>query len=55
MSETPIHDWLLPRLASLLDEAVAAGLDRAVVVAVMIDLITQPPFNDMPPAAQETA
>jgi hypothetical protein len=48
MSEaTPMHDWLSPRLLSLVRDAEQAGFDRAAVVAVITDLITMPPFNDM--------
>ena len=43
---TPIHDWLLPRVLSLVREAEQAGFDRETVVAVITDLITTPPFND---------
>jgi hypothetical protein len=44
---TPIRDWLLPRLVSLVRDAEQAGFDRAAIVAVITDLITIPPFNDM--------
>ena len=44
---TPMHDWLSPRLLSLVRDAEQAGFDRAAVVAVITDLITMPPFNDM--------
>jgi hypothetical protein len=43
---TPMHDWLSPRLLSLVRDAEQAGFDRAAVVAVITDLITTPPFND---------
>jgi hypothetical protein len=43
---TPMHDWLSPRLLSLVRDAERAGFDRAAVVAVITDLITVPPFND---------
>ncbi len=43
---TPLHDWLLPRLLSLVGAAEQAGFDRAAVVAVITDLITTPSFND---------
>ncbi len=43
---TPMHDWLLPRLVSLVRDAEQAGFDPAAVVAVITDLITMPPFND---------
>lgn len=44
-SEAPAHSFLLPRLTALVDEAVANGIARDVAVAVLIDLITAPPFN----------
>jgi hypothetical protein len=40
MAETPLHDWLSPRLAALVREAEAAGFAREAVVAVLIDLVT---------------
>ena len=43
---TPMHDWLSPRLLSLVRDAEQAGFDRAAVVAVITDLITMPAFND---------
>ena len=43
---TPIHDWVLPRLLSLVREAEQAGFEREIVIAVITDLITTPPFND---------
>jgi hypothetical protein len=39
------HDFLLPRLIELLDEAVTAGIARDVAVAVLIDLVTSPTFD----------
>jgi hypothetical protein len=50
---TPIHDWLMPRLLSLVREAEQAGFGRATVVAVITDLITMPPFNDGRPTQEE--
>jgi hypothetical protein len=44
-SSTPAHDFLLPRLTALIDDAVARGFARQVAVAVLIDLITAPGFN----------
>jgi hypothetical protein len=44
-TNTPAHDFLAPRLAELVANAVSQGLDRDVVVAVLIDLITKPPFT----------
>jgi hypothetical protein len=43
---TPMHDWLSPRLLSLIRDAEQAGFDRGAVIAVITDLITMPPFND---------
>jgi hypothetical protein len=43
---TPVHDWVLPRLNALLAEAVANGLEREVVVAVITDIIEGPGYND---------
>jgi hypothetical protein len=45
MSETPMHDWLRPRLAELVRQAECAGFARDTVIAVITDLITAPPFN----------
>jgi hypothetical protein len=44
-SNSPARDFLLPRLATLVDEAVAAGFAREVAVAVLIDLVTSPQFD----------
>lgn len=51
MSDTPVHNWLRPRLADLVRQAERAGFDRQTVIAVLTDLITSPPFN-APPADQ---
>lgn len=45
MSETPVHEWLRPRLAELVRQAEEAGFTRDTVIAVITDLITAPPFN----------
>ena len=45
MSETPVHDWLRPRLAELVRQAEGAGFPRDTIIAVITDLITAPPFN----------
>jgi hypothetical protein len=45
-SDTPAHDFLLPRLTALVEEAVANGIARDIVVAVLTDLVTAPPFNE---------
>ena len=45
-NDTPVHDWLRPRLAELIRRAELAGFERQTVVAVLTDLITAPPFNE---------
>ncbi len=42
---TPVHDYLLPRLVELVRGAVAQGMARDVVAAVLIDLVTSPRFD----------
>jgi hypothetical protein len=51
MSDTPLHDWLRPRLAELVRQAERAGFDRDAVVAVLTDLVTTPPYNRSAPQA----
>ena len=48
-SDTPGHDFLLPRLTELVRLAEAHGIGRDVAVAVLSDLITGPEFNDAVP------
>ena len=48
-SDSPARDFLLPRLAALLDDAVAQGFARDVAVAVLIDLVTSPRFDTAAP------
>ncbi len=48
-SDTPGHDFLLPRLTELVRQAEANGIGREVAVAVLTDLITGPQFNDALP------
>lgn len=48
-SQSPARDFLLPRLVSLLDEAVANGFARDVAVAVLIDVVTSPRFDTAAP------
>jgi hypothetical protein len=50
MTETPIHDWLRPRLAELVQQAERAGFDRDTVIAVLADLTASPPFDRTEPA-----
>jgi len=45
MTDTPVHDWLRPRLAVLIRQAERAGFARDTVIAVITNLITAPPFN----------
>jgi hypothetical protein len=51
MTETPVHDWLRPRLAELVRQAEGAGFDRDTVIAVLSDLIDSPPFNQADPVS----
>lgn len=51
MSETPLHEWMTPRLRALLEDAAKAGFDRQTAVAVIIDLIESPRFNQPSPPA----
>ncbi len=48
-SNTPVRDFLLPRLTALVAEAEAQGFQRQVAVAVLIDLITAPDFDTAAP------
>jgi hypothetical protein len=48
-NDSPIHDFVLPRLTLLVDDAVAAGAPREVAVAVIIDLITSSRFDTAAP------
>jgi len=49
-SQSPVHDFLLPRLTALVDEAVTRGIEREVAVAVLIDLVTSPGFDMAAPS-----
>jgi hypothetical protein len=51
MTETPVHDWLRPRLAELVQQAEGAGSDRDTVIAVLSDLIDSAPFNQTEPVS----
>jgi hypothetical protein len=53
MEKGTAHEWYLPRLTALVEEAAAAGFARDVSVAVVTDLINSPPFNDAPVADDE--
>jgi hypothetical protein len=50
--QMPIHTFLLPRVAALVNEAVAQGMDRDAVVAVLIDIVTSPRFDTAAPDQQ---
>ena len=50
MSDSPVHEWLAPRLRTLVREAETAGFPRQTVVAVITDLITGPAYNPPPPS-----
>ncbi len=50
MSDTTIHDWLRPRLASLVQAGVARGFDPEAVVATMIDLAESEDFTTPAPS-----
>jgi hypothetical protein len=47
-ASTPARDFLLPGINALLREAAGHGISREVAVAVIIDLVTGPGFNDVP-------
>ena len=51
-SDTPLHDWLRPRLADLVQQAQRAGFLREAVIAVIMDLITARPYDDAVPPAE---
>ncbi len=48
-SETPVHDFLLPHVTALVQQAMAeatpGGVAKDVVVAVLIDILTSPRFD----------
>ena len=48
-SDSPVHDFLLPRLTALVTDAVTHGVARDVAVAVLIDLVTSPQFDTAAP------
>ena len=48
MSETPLHDWLRPRLDQLFRDAAAAGFERDVVLVVINDLVSSVPLDTAP-------
>jgi len=48
MAQSSLHDWLRPRLETLLHEAEAAGFAPEAALAVLIDLATGDAFNTAP-------
>jgi hypothetical protein len=48
MSQTPLHDWLRPRIDQLVRDATAAGFERDVVLVVINDLVSSTPFDTAP-------
>jgi hypothetical protein len=55
-SDTPVHDFLLPRIVALVKEAEEHGIQREVAVAVLIDIVTAPRFDTAaPPADSDSA
>jgi hypothetical protein len=44
-NETPIHDFLRPRLDALVNAIVAQGHPRDAAVACLIDIVTAPNFD----------
>jgi hypothetical protein len=47
--QTPIRDYMLPRVSDLVRGAVAQGMDRDAVVAVLIDIASSPGFDTATP------
>jgi hypothetical protein len=45
MTETPIRDWMLPKLAALIVDAEAQGFNRDAIIAVITDIIEGPEYN----------
>jgi hypothetical protein len=45
MDDTPVHEWLRPRLRDLVLMAETEGFERDVVVATVIDIMTGPPYD----------
>ena len=44
-----LYEFLAPRLEALVREAEAAGFEREAVVAVILDLISSPPYDTVGP------
>lgn len=49
MSQTPLHDWLKPRLQTLVDDAIAAGFEPTTVTAVLTDIFASTNLDHQPP------
>ncbi len=49
MTQTPLHDWIRPRLQALVDDAIAAGFDPTTVTAVLTDIVTTTSLDHQPP------
>jgi hypothetical protein len=52
-SDSPVHDFMLPRLEALVQEAMEHGIARDVAVAVLIDIATSPPFDTAAPSPSD--
>ena len=48
MSQTPLHDWIKPRLQKLVDDAITAGFDPLTVTAVLTDIIATTNLDHQP-------
>ncbi len=48
-SQTPVHDFIHPRISALVAEARAHGIAKDVAVAVLIDIVTSPAFDTAAP------
>lgn len=48
-SQTPVHDFIHPRVAALIAEARANGITKEIAVAVLIDIVTAPEFDTAAP------
>lgn len=51
--QTPVHDYLRPRIAALVRDAVAQGMPPDVVTAVLMDIISSPAFNAAAPDSKD--
>jgi hypothetical protein len=48
MNGHPLHDWMRPRLQTLLREAESAGYSRVPAIAVIADIMMDASFNTAP-------